>query len=243
MSQKKKIILHGHLAEKYPHEITVEADTVAEALRSLSTIPELQPPSGTPWPVTVRNVSNEIALFSETSLEEIHVYPRTGGAKKGGLMQVLLGVVLVAVAVINPVGAMGLLGQVGVTQGMLFTAGAMMALGGVLQMLMPTPQGMEGQNGDSSKYLSASGNTVQIGTRITLAYGNNRIGGHYLSFDVDAVDWAGEDTEEGEVSLVGNNVFVEHDKTPVPTVPVQPVFNSPVTGPSNVPVSAWSAAV
>lgn len=235
MSKKKKIILHGHLAEKYPHEIVVEAATVAEALRSLETIEELRPASGMPWPVTVREVDNEISLFSETSMEEIHVYPRTGGAKKGGLMQIVLGIVLVALAVWNPT----FLGMSQAFATQLGLAGGMMILGGILQMMMPTPQGYE--ESETSKYLNASGNTVKIGTRIPLAYGNNRLAGHYLSFDVDAKDWAGEDEEEGTPSLVGESVYVEHDKTPVDLVPVNPVFDSPTLSPTNVPTSGWNS--
>ncbi|MCG7628985.1 hypothetical protein MHM88_14330 [Epibacterium sp. MM17-32] len=233
MSTKKKIILHGHLAEKYPHEIVVEAATVAEALRSLETIEELRPASGMPWPVTVREVDNEISLFSETDMEEIHVYPRTGGAKRGGLLQIVLGVVLVALAVWNP----AFLGMSQAFATQLGLAGGMMVLGGLLQMMMPTPQGYE--ESETSKYLNASGNTVKIGTRIPLAYGNNRLAGHYLSFDVDAMEWAGEDEEDGTPSLVGESVYVEHDKTPVTFVPVNPIFDSATLSPTNIPTSGW----
>lgn len=235
MSKKKKIILHGHLAEKYPHEIEVEAASVAEALRSLQTIEELRPPNGEPWPVTVREITNEIALYAETSLEEIHVYPRTGGAKKGGLLQIILGVVMIALAIYT--GGFSLLGME-ITAGSLFMSGGLMLVGGILQMLMPTPKGQE--QSETSKYLGASGNTVKIGTHIPIAYGNNRLGGHYLSFDVDAVDWAGEDEEEGTPSPVGESVYVEYDKTPTDVVPVNPIFDSPTLGPGNVPNPGWT---
>lgn len=231
---KKKIILHGHLVEKYPREIVVEAASVAEALHSLSTIDELTPPNGEPWPIIVREVDNEIALYSDTSLEEIHVYPRMGGAKKGGLLQIILGVVMIALAV-----STGGITALGITEGSMILAGGMMVVGGLLQMLIPTPKGRDGDGDTSSKYLGASGNTVKIGTHITIAYGTNKIGGHYLSFDVDAVDWAGEDDETGDAALVGENIYVEHDKTPVITVPVNPIFSSPTLGPGNVPTSGW----
>lgn len=231
---KKKIILHGHLAEKYPHEIVVEAASVAEALHSLSTIDELTPPNGEPWPIIVREVDNEIALYSDTDMEEIHVYPRMGGSKKGGLMQIILGIVIIALAVVT-----GGIAALGISQGSMFLAGGMMVVGGLLQMMMPTPQGYDGNGDTSSKYLGASGNTVKIGTHIAIAYGTNKIGGHYLSFDVDAVDWAGEDDETGDAALVGENIYVEHDKTPVTTVPVNPIFSSPTLGPGNIPTSGW----
>jgi predicted phage tail protein len=232
---QKKIILHGHLADKYPHEIVVEAATVAEAMRALKTIDELTPAEGEPWPVTIKDVNSEIALFSETSMDEIHVYPRvSGGGGKGGAMQILLGIVLIAIAIFVP-----FVGAAAAT--MLFQAGAMMILGGILQMLVPTPEGTE--ESQSSRYLGAAGNTVKIGTRIPIAYGNNKLAGQYLSFDVDAVEWAGDDEAiagSGAATLVADSVFVEHDKTAIALVPVNPIFSSQTAGVGNIPVAGWS---
>lgn len=239
---KKKIILHGHLREKYPHEILVEASTVAEAIRSLQTIDELTPTDGTPWPVTVQGVDSDVALYSQTSLDEIHVYPRLeggGGVKR--FFQIIVGVVLIAVGVVfAPALAGGF-----ITGGTLVTAGAMMVLGGILQLLVPTPEEIDvGEGSNSSRYLGATGNTVQIGTRIPLAYGNNKIAGHYLSFDVDAKEWAGDANPvagSGAATVVDNSVYVEHDKTDTNLVPVNPVFSSSVAGPGNVPTAGWTA--
>jgi len=269
---KKKIILHGHLADKYPHPIEVEAATVAEAIQSLATIEELTPPAGQPWPVTVQGVDNEIALFSETSFEEIHVYPRTGGAKKGGLMQVLLGITLIALAVFNP----AFIGTLGLSQGQLYLAGGLMLSGGLLQLLAPTPSASDGT--ESSRYLGASGNTVKIGTRIPLAYGNVLLEGHYLSFDVDAVAPAGDAGSNGvtpiefdnpkwwwtnpatgepeevtetvagtkpanEITTGYDNVYVEYDSTVgIDKAVVNPIYTSAVASPSNIPTSAWVLA-
>lgn len=244
---KKKIILYGHLKDKYPHSIEVEASTVAEAVRSLSTIDELQPPNGEPWPVLVQGVDSEIALFSETSLDEIHIHPRVGGAKNGGILQIFLGIALIGLAF-----ATGGIAALGLSKGAMILAGGLMVLGGILQMMMPTPQGAE--ESESSKYLGATGNTVKIGTRIPLAYGNNRLAGHYLSFDVDAFDWAGDGAipvisglgkgggssggpSQGEI--IGDSVYVEHDKTPIPIAPINPVYASPEAAPSNLPTSGW----
>ena len=231
---KKTIILHGHLAEKYPHPIVVEAATVAEAVRSLETIDELRPPHGEPWPVTIRGVDSEFALYAQTSLDEIHVFPRVGGAKRDGLLQVVLGIALIALAVVNP----AFLGAVGLTSGQLFLAGGLMLVGGLIQMLMPAPDGIE--ESESSRYLGASANTVKIGTRIVLAYGNNRLAGHYLSFDVDAVEWAGDEAGSGSSTVVDSSVFVEHDKSVVQTALLNPVYSEAVASPTNTPTSAWS---
>jgi hypothetical protein len=61
----------------------------------------------------------------------------------------------------------------------------MMILGGILQMLAPTPKSNTGSS-DQSLYVPSNQNTVKIGTRIPLIYGRVRHFGHYLSFNVDS---------------------------------------------------------
>ena len=113
MSKMKKIILHGKLKELYDKPIEVEASTIAEAMRSLQFIPELQPADGQPWPVTIQGVNSEIALYSETSQEEIHVYPRlSGGGGKAGLLEILLGITLIALSFVLPFAAGGLMATI-----------------------------------------------------------------------------------------------------------------------------------
>lgn len=233
----KRIILHGHLRKLYPHDVVVEASTVAEAMRSLSHIPELQPASGQPHPVFIKGVNSDVALYSVTDMEEIHVYPRRGGSGgRGGLMQIIIGIAIIALAIALGPGFV----MWGITSGQILVAGAMMVLGGLLQFLVPVPGEPEAEQ--TSKYLGATQNTVKIGTRIGLLYGFGRIGGHFLSFDVDAVNWEGDSSGTGAATLIGDSVFVEHDKIPVAVGPVNPVFAGPVASPTNIPTSGWIRA-
>lgn len=228
---KRKIILHGYLKELYPELIEVEADSIAEAVRSLAFIPELQREDGQPHSVRIEGVTSDIALYASSDMAEIHIHPMIGGAGgRNGLMQVLLGIVLVAIAIQFPM-------VLGFSTESLFMTGALMALGGVLQMLLPSPDKTEA--GQSSKYLGASANTVQIGTRRPIIYGTRRWGGHYISFDVDAKEIAPADGETVPVTTA--NYFV-HDATvlSVPLAPVNPVYASSVTGPTTLPISSWS---
>jgi predicted phage tail protein len=243
----KRIILHGHLKKLYDKPIEVEAETVAEAMSSLKFIPELQPKDGQPWPVTIQGVTTQPQLFAPSDMEEIHVYPRTGGAGgRGGLLQILLGVTLIAVALFFPgaYAAGTLLGGLGVTKGMLILTGAMMVLGGIMQMLMPVP---ETDSTEGSLYLGAGVNTVRIGTRIPVLYGTRKIGGHYLSFNVDAKDIAleGDPNEDAE----GKKNYFKYDHTTQPTVvrpdgstvsivPYRAVYASATPSPTNIPVAA-----
>jgi len=243
----KRIILHGHLKKLHPDPIEVEAESVADAIKILKFIPELQPADGQPWPVTIQGVNTQGQLFAPTDVEEIHVYPRTGGAGgKGGLLQILLGITLIAVALFFP-GAFAagtMLGGLGVTKGMLLLTGAMMVLGGVMQMLMPVP---ETDSTEGSLYLGAGVNTVRIGTRIPILYGTRKVGGHYLSFDVDAKDIAleGDPNEDAE----GKKNYFKYDHTAQPTiarpdgtvvslVPYRAVYASATASASNIPVDA-----
>lgn len=240
----KKIILHGKLKELYSQPIEVEASTVAEAVRVLELIPELQRDDGTPWPVTIQGINTQLALFAETDMEEIHIYPRLGGAGgKGGLLQILIGITVIALAFVLPGTALGM--TLGLTKGSMILAGSMMVLGGLMQMLMPVP---ETDSTEGSLYLGAGVNTVKIGTRIVVVYGTRKVGGHYLSFDVDAKDIAveGDPNEDAE----GRRNYFQHDKTVLPTVthptsgkvlkvvPYRAVYSSPTPSASNVPVQA-----
>ena len=241
VSKMKRIILHGKMKEAYSHPIEVEASTVAEAIQFLAQIPELQRDDG-PWPVTIRGIDSQIALYAETDMEEIHVYPRLGGSGgKTGLFQILLGITLIGIGLINP----AFLGAIGLTKGTLILTGSMMVLGGIMQMLMPVP---ESDSQEGSLYLGAGVNTIKIGTRIPILYGTRKIGGHYLSFDVDAKDinLEGDPNEDAE----GNPNYYQYDKVNLPVVtnpvsgkklrvvPYRAVYASPTPSASNLPVQA-----
>lgn len=240
----KRIILHGKMKELYSKPIEVEASTVAEAMQFLAQIPELQREDGQPWPVTIQGINSQIALYAESDMDEIHVYPRVGGAGgRGGLLQILLGITLIALSFIIPGSAIG--AALGISQGTLALAGGMMVLGGLMQMLMPVP---ETDSSEASMYLGAGVNTVKIGTRIPVLYGTRKVGGHYLSFDVDAKDinLEGDPNEDAE----GKPNYFQYDKVTLPTVthptsgkklrvvPYRAVYSSPTPSASNVPVQA-----
>lgn len=243
----KRIILHGQLKKLYDKPIEVEASSVAEALRFLEQIPELTPIDGQPWPVTIRGIDNQFKLFAETDLEEIHVHPRTGGAGgKAGLTQILIGIAIIALAFIAAplLVSGGALAGLGITKGMLIMTGAMMVLGGLVQMLMPVP---ETDSTEGSMYLGSSVNTVKIGTRIPILYGTRKIGGHYLSFDVDAKDIALEG-DPNEAAQGKPNYFkydapslltiVRPNGSTVSIAPYRPVYASATASSTNIPSEA-----
>lgn len=208
---KRTIYLHGRLKALHPEPIEVEADTVAEALRSLQLIPELQPKDGKPHPVQIDGVSNDIHLFGQGGATEIHVRPRMGGAGgNNALSQILIGVTLIAVSFLIP-GGWAIAGAQLSSQ--VFVAGAMMVLGGALQLFMPQPAAANSSE-EKSKYLGASVNTVKMGTRIPILYGAGKIGGHYLSFNNDAKTVGAVDIDGGtQTSVADNDGSTSYDAT------------------------------
>jgi len=204
-------------------------------LRSLQFIPELQPENGQPYPVRIKGVKSEVQLFAKNPMDEIHVYPRAGGGGgKQGLMEVLLGVTLIGLAAFAP-GVIAPLAEIGISRGMVGLFGLSLASGGLIQMLMPTPEGDQAQG---SKYLGSGGNTVMIGTRIPILYGTRKVGGHYLSYDIDAKDVAIE--ASGTETFTGG--YVEHDATPVQKAVILPIYPSATPASTNIPTSGWSGA-
>lgn len=185
-----KIFLHGYLQDLHPEPITVQASTVAEALSSLQLIPALVPAPGQPrHSVAVDGFGSQDALYDRTDVTEIHLRPvMVGAGQNSGVMQIVIGVVMIAVAIWAPwmipafAGGAGAAGTVGLM-------GAMMILGGVMSMLAPQPSlGAAGSEEERSKFLGQAKNTVAIGTRIPIILGRHKWGGHFISFDIDAGD-------------------------------------------------------
>jgi len=175
---KVKVYLHGYFSQFHEGPIEVVAATVAEAV----TIVTRQLPGFKPNAVHGRHRARVVGcdrledLYRPAKDGEVHLVPQFTGGKKGGFMQILLGAALLAVG--------WFMGAAWLMQ-----AGALMLLGGLAQFLMPTPDSEDQQK--KSRYLGAPGNTVEIGTRIPILYGEDLIYGHYLSFDTDAIETDG----------------------------------------------------
>lgn len=175
-----------HKVHLFDQTYELVGNTVAEVLEGLTRqLPELQPD-----PFTGRKVIGVEGFDTIESLyqnlepeQELFVFPVFEG-DKSKFTQVLVGAALIAVGLFSPLNAMTVAnGAVNVGK-YVAQMGFMMLLGGVAQMLAPVPE--VDKNEGSSKYLGTPRNTVQIGTRIPILYGEYRWGGHYLSFDINA---------------------------------------------------------
>lgn len=117
--------------------------------------------------------------------EVIKIIPVIIGSKKAGLLQTILGVVLVAVgAIATYFGG----GAVGVP---LMKFGAALAIGGVIQMLSPQSTGLASKQDAANQACYAFGgvtNTAAQGYPVPILYGKRRIGGAIISAGIYVED-------------------------------------------------------
>lgn len=203
MSYEKrvKIVLHGYLKDLYKDELFLSGHNVSEIINGMCKVTQAfnPAPNKSRHIITVVGYNTEASLYEPINPEvkELHLTPAFHGGKKGGFFQIVVGVVLIAAAFYTGGATLGLgLGPLGMTSaglGLLGNFGLSLLLGGLLSMLSPQPKvSNNGSEADpeASKYLGATQNTVKIGTRVPIIYGEVKHGGHYLSFDVDAKDVA-----------------------------------------------------
>ncbi|HHN8433164.1 TPA: tail assembly protein [Morganella morganii] len=113
----------------------------------------------------------------------IHIVPRIGGAKNGGLLQFIAGAAILAIGWWNPGGwAVG---------GAMMSAGAAMMLGGVAQMLTPVvrpPDMSRSEEREGNTYFSNPENAVAQGMAVPVAYGRIMCGSRVISQSAEIMD-------------------------------------------------------
>jgi predicted phage tail protein len=187
----RKIKLYGKLAKFIGHRV-LEADvaTAAEAVRFLVAN----------WPEVERHMADQHYRVSigtyDIDLEELHhpagaapisFVPVVAGA--GAVGRIIAGIALVALALFVPLVAFGV-----ALNGVVLGIGASLVLGGVAQLLTPTPkvpQGADKQD-DPRKSYSFSGvqNTSRAGTPVPIVYGETLVGSVVISAGIDTVQVA-----------------------------------------------------
>ncbi|HBR5127049.1 TPA: tail assembly protein [Klebsiella pneumoniae] len=131
-----------------------------------------------------KNISEDDLGFP-VSGEVIRIVPVVIGSKKAGILQTILGAVLVVAGFIStftPTAA---------AAPYLYSMGASMMLGGVIQMLSPQPGGLARKESSDNKASYAFGgvtNTASQGYPVGLLYGKRRIGGAIISAGIYVED-------------------------------------------------------
>ena len=189
----RKIKLYGKLAKFVGHRI-LEADvaTAAEAVRFLVAN----------WPELERHMADQHYRVTvgtyDLDLEELHhpagaapisFVPVVAGA--GAVGRIIAGVALIALASLVTFGTVGGLFAAGALNAAVFGVGASLVLGGVAQLLTPTPRvstGPDTQN-DPRKSYSFSGiqNTSRQGVPVPIVYGETIVGSVVISAGIDTV--------------------------------------------------------
>ena len=117
--------------------------------------------------------------------EVIRIVPVIIGGKKAGVLQTVLGAVLVAA------GAVLSFTPWAAASPFLYKFGAAMMLGGVVQMLSPQPSGIASKQSADNRASYAFGgvtNTAAQGYPVPLLYGKRRIGGAIISAGIYVED-------------------------------------------------------
>jgi predicted phage tail protein len=201
----RKIKLYGKLAKFIGHRV-LEADvaTAAEAVRFLLAN----------WPELEAHMSDQHYRVSigtyDIDLEELHhpagaapisFVPVVAGA--GAVGRIIAGIALIALAIALPgiglaAGAKGAAVIFGTTFSSISLgigfAGLSLVLGGVAQLLTPTPKVPQGadKQGDPRKSYSFSGiqNTSRQGVPVPIVYGETLVGSVVISAGIDTVQVA-----------------------------------------------------
>lgn len=181
----KTIKLYGILAKKFGKEFHLAVDNTREAMRALS----VQVQGFEHFMLHAHEKGLEFAVFQDdqniseteldmnTSAKVIKVVPKVKGAGGNGVLQVILGAILVVVGYFT----FGATSPYGVA---LIGAGIGTMVGGVAQMLMPQADTLQDENQDGNKANKGFGSavtTVAQGNPVPVLYGQREVGGFIAS--------------------------------------------------------------
>lgn len=190
MNELKTVRLYGALGARFGREHRLVIASPAEACRALSVIiPGFEQYMQTAHLRGLRfavfrgkkNIGQD-ELKHNSGEEDIRIAPVIAGSKRGGVLQTILGAVLVVGApALGPVGIGAIAGSTAMSIGLM---GGSMMIGGVVQMLSPQPGGLASrQDPDNAPSYAFGGpvNTTAMGNPVGLLYGEREIGGAIVS--------------------------------------------------------------
>lgn len=190
----KTIKLSGSMARMFGREHKLAVRTPAEAIRALiATKPGFEKylmeakDNGIVFTVFTgkKNIGEE-ELSNPTGRDEIRFIPVLAGSKKGGVLQVIVGVVLVAVGAVVQAW-MG--GSPNPFSTYMYGAGISMIVGGVIQMLTPVPRNQERKDDERRSYVfNGAVNVRAQGNPVGLLYGELIVGSAVVSAGISTQD-------------------------------------------------------
>lgn len=191
--QVREVRLYGKLGSKFGRKFMLAVDSAAEASAALNAQLDgfgkfllESKDKGLGYAVFYgkRNIGED-DLQSPCTEDIIRIAPVVLGHKNGGWLQVILGAVIFAAGLFL-FWAPG----VGVA---LMQFGAMMMIGGVIQLLTPVPKGVGAKDSPEntpSSVFNGPVNTMAQGHNVPVIYGRCKVGSRVLSAGITAVDQA-----------------------------------------------------
>lgn len=181
----KTIKLYGVLGKKFGKEFHLAVESTREAVKALS----VQVPGFEQFMLTAHEQGLAFAVFQddenisedqidfETGAKVIKIVPKVIGAGGNGILQTILGAVMVVVGVITQqYWAVGM--------------GIGMMVGGIAQMMMPKmDEGDQNQDGNrANKGFGGAVTTIAQGNPVPILYGQREVGGFIVNAGQFAVD-------------------------------------------------------
>ena len=198
MDAMRTVVFHGPLAEKFGSTFEFSASSVAEVCRALT----VMVPGFEKYMMESRDNDMEFAILADDenyeesqlanplgTVKEVHFVPVIGGAKKEGILQTIVGAVLIVVgAVINYF--FGWTGIGAVVGKAMIGAGISMVVGGVVQMLSPQPKSSQAEKKDdpTSYLFNGAVNVSAQGASVPVLYGESFVGSVVVSAGISATD-------------------------------------------------------
>jgi predicted phage tail protein len=145
-----------------------------------------------------------LALFDQPAGSVIRIAPVVRGSKQAGLLQTILGVVLIVVGILTS--------EFG--GGVLIAPGIALTAGGVVQMLSPQPKlGKSADSADNQTSYVFNGpiNTSAQGGCVPVAYGRVRVGSAIISAGMLAQDYSSAQSNIGPGTPNGNMKLTPFD--------------------------------
>jgi predicted phage tail protein len=217
-NEVRTIKLSGILARKFGHVHKFAVKSPAEAVRALSVmVPGFEKflmessDKGINFAVMVgpKNIGEQ-ELRNPSGDSEIRFVPILAGSKNQGIVQVVLGVVLIIAGIFVTGMSFGSAAPVGAA---MIGAGIGMVVGGIMQLLFPVPKQKSSERPDNgSSYLFNGPANVQAqGNPVPILYGELWVGSAVISAGIDVDDGyvprSTYDTGEGAgggLSLIGD---------------------------------------
>lgn len=194
-NQLRTIRLYGRLGAEFGRVHRLAVASPAEAVRALMATK----PGFEKFLMNAKDMGLGFAVFigkrnlGEQELhtpagDDIRIAPVILGAKSGW-MQIILGVVIIVVSMVIDYFTFGAFGEA--TGYQTYYMGITMIIGGIIQLLMPAPKGVQSQdalNNLPSYVFNGSVNTTAQGYPVPLLYGKAYTGSAVLSAGIFATD-------------------------------------------------------